>query len=55
MYWDSKYPRCVYEEELARPGPMKFMGLTDISADYEGSIEITRHFLKIEDPFMLYS
>lgn len=33
---------------------MKFMGFTDISADYEGSIEITREFSDIENPFNLY-
>jgi alpha-aminoadipic semialdehyde synthase len=30
------------------------MGITDISADFQGSSEITRHFLTIEDPYRLY-
>lgn len=30
------------------------MGLTDISADYEGSIEFTSRFTSIEEPFLLY-
>ena len=30
------------------------MGLTDISADYQGSIEFTSRFTSIEDPFLLY-
>lgn len=34
---------------------MKFLGFTDISADYEGSIEITRRFSDIEQPLHLYS
>jgi len=34
---------------------MKFLGFTDISADFEGSIEITRQFNNIENPFNLYS
>lgn len=58
MYWEPKYPKVVIEEELcaaAKDPSMKFMGLTDISADYEGSIGITRHFLEIEDPFRLYT
>lgn len=33
---------------------MKLIGITDISADYEGSCEITRQFLTIEDPYRLY-
>mmetsp|Transcript_40997 Transcript_40997/g.53719 ORF Transcript_40997/g.53719 Transcript_40997/m.53719 type:complete len:119 (+) Transcript_40997:1096-1452(+) len=31
------------------------MGVTDISADYEGSVEFTSHFTSIEEPFMLYN
>mmetsp|Transcript_38596 Transcript_38596/g.27914 ORF Transcript_38596/g.27914 Transcript_38596/m.27914 type:complete len:92 (-) Transcript_38596:574-849(-) len=30
------------------------MGLSDISADYEGSIEFTRRFTNIEEPFLIY-
>jgi len=30
------------------------MGVTDISADYEGSIEFTSRFTSIEEPFLLY-
>lgn len=35
-------------------GTSRFMGLTDISADYEGSIEFTSRFTSIEEPFLLY-
>jgi len=31
------------------------MGICDISADYEGSIEITRRFTSIEEPFLIYN
>ena len=31
------------------------MGLTDISADYLGSIEFTSRFTSIEEPFLLYN
>lgn len=31
------------------------MGVTDISADYEGSIEFTTRFTSIEEPFLLYN
>lgn len=30
------------------------MGVCDISADYEGSLEFTRRFNSIEEPFLLY-
>ena len=30
------------------------MGVCDISADYEGSIEFTRQFTSIEEPFVVY-
>lgn len=30
------------------------MGVCDISADYEGSIEFTSRFTSIEEPFLLY-
>ena len=31
------------------------MGVTDISADYEGSVEFCSHFTSIEDPYLLYN
>ena len=31
------------------------MGVTDISADYAGSIEFTNRFTSIEEPFLLYN
>jgi alpha-aminoadipic semialdehyde synthase len=30
------------------------MGVCDISADYKGSIEFTRRFTSIEEPFIIY-
>jgi alpha-aminoadipic semialdehyde synthase len=54
MYWEAKFPRVIIEEELIEQKDMKFLGFTDISADYEGSIEVTREFSEIENPFNLY-
>mmetsp|Transcript_22071 Transcript_22071/g.21840 ORF Transcript_22071/g.21840 Transcript_22071/m.21840 type:complete len:238 (-) Transcript_22071:517-1230(-) len=54
QYWDAKYVRNIYEKDLCEAIGTKFMGFTDISADYEGSIEVTREFSNIEDPFNLY-
>ena len=55
MYWEAKFPRVIIEDELCEAISTKFLGFTDISADYEGSIEITRDFSNIEEPFNLYS
>lgn len=54
MYWEKKFPRVIEENELCSAKNMKFMGVTDISADFEGSCGITRHFLNIEDPYWVY-
>jgi alpha-aminoadipic semialdehyde synthase len=32
----------------------KLLGVCDISADYEGSVEFTSRFTSIEEPFLLY-
>lgn len=55
QYWDAKFPRNIIEDELWAQENMKFLGFTDISADREGSVEITRQFNDIEHPFNLYS
>lgn len=54
MYWEKKFPRVIIESELCAEKNLKLMGITDISADFEGSCEITWHFLTIEDPYRLY-
>lgn len=54
MYWERKFPWVIDETELCAAKQMKFMGVTDISADFEGSCGITRHFLNIEDPYWVY-
>jgi len=36
-------------------GSNRFQGVTDISADYEGSIDFTSRFTNIEEPFLLYN
>ena len=32
----------------------KLLGVCDISADYEGSIQFTNRFTSIEEPFLVY-
>ena len=57
IYWEAKYPRVLSRDDFKKQvlaGKNKLMGLTDISADYEGSIEFTSRFTSIEEPFLLY-
>jgi alpha-aminoadipic semialdehyde synthase len=57
IYWEAKYPRVLSRETLKKAvlaGKSKLMGVTDISADYEGSVEFTSRFTSIEEPFLLY-
>lgn len=57
IYWEAKYPRVLSRDALKKAvaaGKSKLMGVTDISADYEGSVEFTSRFTSIEEPFLLY-
>jgi len=57
IYWEPKYPRTLTTNDLKEAiekGNNKLMGVSDISADYEGSIEFTRRFTSIEEPFLGY-
>ena len=42
-------------KEAVEAGKSRFMGVCDISADAEGSIEFTSRFTSIEEPFLLYN
>jgi alpha-aminoadipic semialdehyde synthase len=57
IYWEAKYPRVITKDTLKKAvvsGNSRLMGVTDISADYEGSVEFTSRFTSIEEPFLLY-
>lgn len=57
IYWDTKYPRVLTVNELREAvikGQSRLLGVCDISADYEGSIEFTSKFTSIEEPFGIY-
>ena len=57
VYWEPKFPRILTIKELKtaiESGTNRLMGVCDISADYEGSIEFTSRFTSIEEPFLLY-
>lgn len=58
IYWEAKYPRVLSKKDLKdaiEADKCKLMGVTDISADYEGSVEFTSIFTSIEEPFLLYN
>lgn len=58
IYWEPKYPRVLSKAELksaVQAGENKLMGVCDISADFEGSIEFTSRFTSIEEPFLVYN
>jgi len=58
IYWEAIYPRLISKADLKKAvlaGTNKLMGVTDISADFEGSIEFTSRFTSIEEPFLLYN
>ena len=52
IYWESKYPRLITKEGLAKAGNL--LSIADISCDIGGSIEITEHISTIDDPFFYY-
>jgi alpha-aminoadipic semialdehyde synthase len=57
VYWEAKYPRVLCTKDLKayhEAGKSRLMGVCDISADYDGSIEFTRKFTSIEEPFICF-
>lgn len=57
VYWEAKYPRVLCAKELKHYhelGKSRLMGVCDISADYDGSIDFTRRFTSIEEPFICF-
>ena len=57
IYWEPKYPRVLTKKDLKQAhetGKNRLMGVCDISADYEGSIEFTSEFTSIEEPFLVW-
>ena len=57
VYWEPRFPRVLTKKELSTAiteGTNRLMGVCDISADYEGSIEFTERFTNIEQPFLLW-
>jgi alpha-aminoadipic semialdehyde synthase len=58
IYWEARYPRVLTKNGLQKAqnnGKNRLIGVCDISADYEGSIDFTSRFTSIEEPFLLYN
>ncbi len=58
MYWDTKYPRIVTKDYLAKlfsQGRPKLTVIGDITCDVDGSIEITHKGTEIDDPIFVYN
>eukprot|EP01137_Pigoraptor_chileana_P016460 Opistho-2@5903 len=58
IYWESKYPRlltCDQMAELAAHGRPKLLGVADISADPNGSIQFMSKCTTIDHPFFVYN
>lgn len=58
IYWEAKYPRVLSIDDLKEAqsnDACKLLGVTDISADAEGSVQFTSRFTSIEEPFLLYN
>lgn len=57
IYWEPKFPRTLLKKHLKeahQAGNNRLMGVCDISADFEGSIELTSRFTNIDEPFIVY-
>jgi len=54
MFWDPKFPRILTLEEahnLSEKKQFRLLGISDITCDIKGSIELLQKFTTIENPF----
>jgi alpha-aminoadipic semialdehyde synthase len=54
MFWDTKFPRILTLEEahnLSEKKQFRLLGVSDITCDFQGSIELLQKFTSIENPF----
>ena len=57
IYWDPKSPRILTFDEaysMAKQNKFRLLGVSDITCDLDGSIEILQKLTSIEDPFFTY-
>eukprot|EP01017_Pseudomicrothorax_dubius_P030263 TRINITY_DN3759_c0_g2_i1.p1 TRINITY_DN3759_c0_g2~~TRINITY_DN3759_c0_g2_i1.p1 ORF type:complete len:557 (+),score=152.08 TRINITY_DN3759_c0_g2_i1:52-1722(+) len=57
IFWDARYPRlitCEQMQKLAEGRDSRLFGVSDITCDFEGSIEFLKRFTTIDQPFYVY-
>lgn len=57
IYWDSKYPRLITNEQLKDLYSKKnarLLSIADISCDLGGSLEFMSRASKIDEPWFMY-
>ncbi|EGC29130.1 hypothetical protein DICPUDRAFT_51448 [Dictyostelium purpureum] len=57
MYWDAKYPRLItirQMEEMVENNNTRLIGVADISADINGSLEFLMTTTSIDSPLYIY-
>jgi alpha-aminoadipic semialdehyde synthase len=58
MYWDGRFPRLITSQqmkEIHEAGNHKLLGVSDISADLQGSIEFLMKTTSIDHPLFIYN
>lgn len=58
IYWDDRFPRLISEDYLRRhvekARPLRLLAISDVTADFRGSIEFLKKFTTIDFPFFVY-
>jgi alpha-aminoadipic semialdehyde synthase len=58
IYWDDRFPRLVTEDNLKRHlekgRPLRLLAISDVTADFQGSIDFLKKFTTIDHPFFVY-
>ena len=57
IYWEPKFPRLISSaniKKLEDEKRLRLLGISDVTCDFEGSIEFLRKFTEIDHPFFVY-
>jgi len=57
LYWEKKFPRVISKDQLKNlffKKKMKLLGISDISCDINGSIEVLESYNSNSKPFVVY-
>lgn len=59
IYWDDRFPRLITEEYLKhhlKSGKLlRLLAISDVTADFRGSIDFLKKFTTIDFPFFVYN